>query len=276
LMRPAARDECADPCLRQFGKLRDAVCCRATRIEPKEEYVCDPCCEPAKPDANADEPCGHAQGPPIFLASITFTPDGKTQPKLDNQRRVLLGHHATKVDGINWVHGGFYQPEQADRLLHHGLRIHFSRGVRPETIQPGIMDVLLYMGGGNVCGDVKHLTAKIKPYKEKNKVHGVICEFGSLKRERLDPGDRIHIILRSAFILDECCRPLDGLHVGGWVPFRADPGPPIDHPPDRTPIPKDCEQRIGTFAAWASGTGFPGGNFESWFYVSDIKEGKAK
>jgi len=268
-IRPVALEACGDSKTCHFGKLRDSVCCSATLAEPADDYVCDPCCAPGQANAASDDSCCHGDGPPILLASITFTRDGNVK-EVDNRLRVLLGQHATKIVGVNWVHGGNYHPEQADLLLQHGLRIRFSRPVREATLQPGVVDVLLYMGGGSISGDVKHLTGKLKAEKDKTeKVIGLIYDFEKKKRERLDPGDRIHVIFRSAFVLDACCRPIDGLHVGGWVPRMEEAEKYVDHPPAPVHIPDDCVKRVGPFANWASGTGAAGGNFESWFYVSE-------
>jgi hypothetical protein len=153
------------------------------------------------------------------------------------------------------------------------LRIRFSREVHPDSIQPGIVDVLLYMGGGIICGDVKHLTGALRPDRDASgNTIGVIYDIEKIKRERLDPGDRVHVIFRSAFVLDACCRPIDGLHVGGWVPRFEEPSHGVHHPPSPHTTPRECLKRVGAFARWASGTGIPGGNFESWFFVSDSPE----
>jgi hypothetical protein len=126
------------------------------------------------------------------------------------------------------------------------------------------------MGGGQVSGDVKHFAGAIKPEYVNGNLIGLKYDFERGKRERLDPGDRIHVILRSAFILDECCQPIDGAHVGGWAPFvQLEGDDPDHHPKSPIKIPKECRERIGTFAHWRSGTGSPGGNFESWFSVSE-------
>jgi len=90
------------------------------------------------------------------------------------------------------------------------------------------------------------------------------------KADRIDPGDRVLIQLRSAFVLDRCCRAVDGEHIGGFVPQLPDyigQWPILNHPihpPCRRPEPHP-------FAHWTSGNGTPGGTFESWFYVGDTE-----
>jgi hypothetical protein len=76
-----------------------------------------------------------------------------------------------------------------------------------------------------------------------------------------EPGDRVHVTLRSAFILDTCCRPVDGAHVGGRVP--ALPSALVDA---NVPPPTTCASPPGRFGGWTSGGG-GAASFESWFFV---------
>jgi len=76
--------------------------------------------------------------------------------------------------------------------------------------------------------------------------------------------------VRCGFILDECCRPVDGLNVGGrvphigtdYMPCAAKPGPEVSIP---------CGVPPWGYAPWVSGTGTGGGTFESWIYVEDSR-----
>lgn len=95
-------------------------------------------------------------------------------------------------------------------------------------------------------------------------------DFGESKKERLSPGDRVFITLRGAFVLDHCCQPLDGVHVGGWVPLLKDSIEPGDGEIARPP--QACGQLRGTYNRWTSGNGVPGSSFESWFYVEEGQE----
>ncbi|MDH3445864.1 MAG: hypothetical protein OEN50_18210, partial [Deltaproteobacteria bacterium] len=75
----------------------------------------------------------------------------------------------------------------------------------------------------------------------------------------------IMIFVRAPRILDECCRPLDGAHTGGRTPFVKDE--------EFKDFKRDVEiteckwpPPFG-YGPWTSGTGAPGANFESWFYI---------
>src|SRR5262249_20078975 len=78
----------------------------------------------------------------------------------------------------------------------------------------------------------------------------------------LKVGDRVMVTLRSEFVLDECCRPVDGANVGGRVPLL-----PAYQNNDQ-PRPDVCAQppapRLGP---WTSGNGTGGSRFESWFFI---------
>jgi hypothetical protein len=79
--------------------------------------------------------------------------------------------------------------------------------------------------------------------------------------ESLNYGDRVLITLRSAFLLDNCCRPVDGTHVGGRVPLL--PGSPEAL---ATPTRTVCAVPPGGIGPWTSGAG-GAANFESWFWI---------
>ena len=85
--------------------------------------------------------------------------------------------------------------------------------------------------------------------------------------ETLEPGDRVLVMLRADFILDECCRPVDGENTGGRVPLLPEYAErfglyPLRHPHECCVPPKG-------YGAWTSGNGTPGGTFESWFYIRE-------
>jgi hypothetical protein len=87
-----------------------------------------------------------------------------------------------------------------------------------------------------------------------------------------DPDDRYIIIIRAPFILDECCRPLDGAHVGGRVPLIDD----REHGHHEAGHWDVCPKPPPGYGPWASGTGYPGANFESWFYVAEEDDEEIK
>ena len=69
-----------------------------------------------------------------------------------------------------------------------------------------------------------------------------------------EPGDRVVVVVRSAFILDECCRPVDGLNVGGRVPYRPNEK---HHPESPEPIEpcRHCQVPPWGYAPWSSAMG---------------------
>jgi hypothetical protein len=78
-------------------------------------------------------------------------------------------------------------------------------------------------------------------------------------RETLQEDDRVHITVRTAFLLDRCCRPVDGTHVGGRVPLIG------EHHPHPRPW---CGSPPSGVSPWTSGSGAGGDVFESWFFVA--------
>jgi hypothetical protein len=90
--------------------------------------------------------------------------------------------------------------------------------------------------------------------------------------ERPRPGDRIVVIVRCDFLLDACCRPVDGNHVGGRVAYvggAGGKGDPAEHAKGHPP------EAVCAGLRAASGIGSFGGSFESWFYIARDKEGPA-
>jgi hypothetical protein len=161
------------------------------------------------------------------------------------------------------VHGGTYTPEQAATLLGTdsttgGIEIRFSRPVWTETIVDGTVDVWVVEGGRGRAASINNksgtLVLPTMPTTDR-----VI--FHDDTKEDLNDGDRVLITLRSAFLLDNCCRPVDGAHVGGRVPLL--PGSP---PAQETPAPTICKVPPGGIGPWTSGAG-GAANFESWFWI---------
>lgn len=256
-VRPVLPETCGTARTCHYGKLRDSVCVKVTTEEPKPDERCGTCCE------DCDESCE-------LLARIEgFNPyEARPEIHIDmSVRRPLSTYRYNRVAGINWTHGGWYGHNGVDEMLHKGLRIKFTRPIHAQTIQPGVIDVLLYSGHGTIQGGVFHLHGTVKPwlaYGERG-ARGIAFDFGESRYERLSRGDRVMIILRGAFLLDYCCQPLDGAHVGGWVPFLEEHGVAADKTPE--PPPANCGQRRGTHGLWTSGAGVPGTSFESWFFV---------
>ncbi len=87
--------------------------------------------------------------------------------------------------------------------------------------------------------------------------------------ESIEYEDRLLIVVRTAFILDECCRPVDGVHVGGRVPLLPDSEELEDA--DEVAI-TECVYPPPGYGPWTSGSGTPGSTFESWIYVRSKPE----
>jgi len=259
-VRPVTADSCGGllpDCV--ASRLRDDFCIRVSWERPKHDESCSACRRPCC------DPC-------LLLAQITWTPE--LGLLIDNGvRRSLSQYVTTKVAGVSWVHDGTYRPADVDDMLRHGLKIEFSDEVHTTTLRRGVIDVWVIQGGGGRRGDIYSIPVHIEPSNPGGELsRSVRVHTGSHKSDRIDPGDRVLVQLRSAFVLDRCCRAVDGEHIGGFVPQLhdyVDHGPrvlnhPI-HPPCRPPEPHP-------FGRWMSGNGTPGGNFESWFYVGEDDE----
>jgi hypothetical protein len=242
------------------SRLRDDFCVRVSWEPPKHDHSCSPCMRPC------NDPC-------LTLARIGWNADDGLM--IDNSiRRPLAPFVTTRVKGISWVHGGIYRPEDVDDMLRHGLRIEFTDGVRTSTLRRGVLDIWVIQGGGGRRGDIYNIEATIEPsHPEGDFSHHLTARVLTHKADRIDPGDRVLIQLRSAFILDRCCRALDGEHIGGLVPTVGEHADRwhVLHPPPYAPC-RPPEPR--PFAPWTSGNGTPGGNFESWFFVGDNEDEK--
>jgi len=70
------------------------------------------------------------------------------------------------------------------------------------------------------------------------------------------------ITVRTAFLLDRCCRPVAGTHVGGKVPL-------IDASRAGEERTAGCAVPPSGVGPWTSGNGFGGDVFESWFFVKE-------
>ncbi|HSN28698.1 MAG TPA: hypothetical protein VLT45_20570 [Kofleriaceae bacterium] len=261
-VRPITADSCGGllpDCVP--SRIRDGFCVRVSWERPKHDDSCSACRRPCC------DPC-------LLLAEIAWTHhEGLV---IDNAvRRALAPYVTTKVAGISWVHDGTYRAGDVDDMLRHGLVIEFSDEVHTTTLRRGVVDVWVIQGGGGRRGDIYNAPVRIEPsnpggeYSRSVRVH-----VGGHKSDRIDPGDRVLVQLRSAFVLDRCCRAIDGEHIGGFVPQLHEyavhgPQPTNEaiHPPCHRPEPHP-------FGRWMSGNGNPGGTFESWFYVGEDDEAK--
>jgi len=258
-VRPITSDNCGGllpDCVP--SRLRDDFCIKVSWDPPPHDESCSPCNRPCC------DPC-------LALARISWSEE--LGLVIDNTlRRTISPYVTTKIVGVSWVHDGTYRPEDVDQMMRHGLEIKFSDAVHTTTLRRGVIDVWVIQGGGGRKGDIYSVPVDIEPSNKAGEFsHSVTARLRSQKADRIDPGDRVLIQLRSAFVLDRCCRAVDGEHIGGFVPQLPeciDHWPILNHPihpPCRRPEPHP-------FAHWTSGNGTPAGNFESWFYVGDDDE----
>src|SRR5262249_53955294 len=130
------------------------------------------------------------------------------------------------IKDVNWVHGFTYTQDDAHRLLRSGLEVHFTKPVRKSTVQPGIADFWVVEGGDGRSAEIYNLegTIEIDPVEEY--VYKLV--YRQKSKETLQDGDRLIFTLRTSFLLDHCCQPVDGEHIGGRVPYVGDHTPEID------------------------------------------------
>ncbi|HVO01305.1 MAG TPA: ABC transporter C-terminal domain-containing protein [Candidatus Cybelea sp.] len=272
--RPVVPDTCGSLADCNYGKLRDSVRFRVTLDPPATDERCEPCCS-----ACTDE-C-------LLLARVCWEGNPAIdEDDIDNSvRRPISLYPPTVITGISWKHGATYGPAAARDVLGtesdmggrtDGLEITFSRPVYAETLTPGVVDLWRIQGGRGLRGVISSIEGEYVGKPDE----GLITSFKyrDASGETLNDGDRVLIIIRADFILDACCRPVDGNHVGGRVPQLAAyqakaaeakyaaPGMQKTKPDDGN-CDGPCRVPPGGIGPWTSGNGTAGGSFESWFYV---------
>jgi len=280
-VRPVLPDACGATSDCAFSKTRDSLRIEVTATPPHHDHRCDTCCE-----CCADE-C-------LLIAKIECFIAGEPLPEShihNGVRRPLSTYDATTITGISWKHGHTYTQEEARRILgtdhdeddsQIGLEIRFSRPVRASTIHRGVLDVWVIEGGRGRAGDIYHKSGVFVHKPKDGYVDRIF--YRDTTRETLEPGDRVLIIFRADFVLDHCCRPVDGEHVGGKVPLLpeyehyhhehyGEEGQDEEQHHDGHRRSEECCTPPGRPGPWTSGNRIPGGTFESWFYIrEDEKE----
>jgi hypothetical protein len=267
--RPFELDECATSLRCHDARVAEGWRLTASWQRPAQDERCELCC------TGCEEAC-------LLLARIRVDPDRPVGPDdIDHSVRRRFGlYEPTVITGIGWRHAFTYSLNAADQLLGTndpaaGLEIRFSRPVRADTLEKGVVDLWRIEGGKGGRGEFRSLEPQlIVPAT----ADGLVDRFtiNNSSRERVQLGDRIFVVVRGAFILDSCCRAVEGAHLGGRVPRL--PGEseemrrvvdeeaktladgPDDKPPDA------CAHPPHGPVPWTTGAG---GNFESWFYISD-------
>ncbi|WP_369035237.1 hypothetical protein [Streptomyces adonidis] len=269
--RAVYNDACADTSDCEYGWTEECFTVRVTGCEPPADERCDTCCSP----------CEHKV---LWLARIDCAdwhePVREHQIHM-NVRRPFGRHVPTVITGVNWIHGHTYTIDEAKALLgtqneDGGLVVRFSDDVRTDSLRPGVVDLQVIEGGRGNSAGISYMRGEFtEPDVES-------CEFTQefryrqTTRETLQDGDRLTITVRAAFILDRCCRPVDGTHVGGRVPLidadshTADTADTTDTTDSEGAARHGgCDIPPSGIGPWTSGTGVGGDVFESWFFVKE-------
>jgi hypothetical protein len=264
-VRPAAMDACQITPGCQNARIRESYRIAISLERPEADDRCEFCC------TGSCDTC-------VLLAAIHVRSGHPIKPEdVDNSVRRPFGTYApTVITGINWHHGGIYSPQDAEALLgtgsnQGGLEIRFSRPIHVNSIKPGVVELLSFAGGRGVAGEITHITGRFVDLPPNGMVNRIL--YRDTTDERPRPGDRILVIVRCDFLLDACCRAVDGNHIGGRVPYIGPENANDDSTDGDEPEP--CSMMPGRGGAWTSGNGVAGGSFESWFFIERGKEAVA-
>ena len=256
--RPIVQDNCDLPQKCRYGRVREGYRFRASLTHQSPDPRCSNCCDPCEAEC-------------VVLARISWPVDDPLGPAdIDwGPRRDVSVYQPAVIDGISWVHGARYDPAGAKIVLGSerrghsrtdGIELHFSKPVSAETLQPGVVDLWRMQGGKGLAGVISQIEGSYVDKPDSGFVDSF--KFRDDSGETLNRGDRVLIQVRANFILDACCRPVDGDHVGGLVPQLAAYKDAVEAKclPTRPP----CADRP---QPWTSGNGRPGTTFESWFFI---------
>jgi hypothetical protein len=254
-MRPVLPDACGVPEDCVFGRVRDSFRIKVSLEPPEEDERCEACCEPC------EDAC-------LLLTRIkNFTPGGELTPQdIHNEvRRMITPYRYATVTGISWTHGAAYTIAEARALLGTdnntgGLEVRFSRPVRTSTLKKGVVDIWVVEGGRGRSADIYHLEGDYVGLPATETTDRF--RYRQITGEGLEVGDQVLIMVRTEFILDPCCKPVDGAHVGGRVPIISDYSNY-----DRSDYHGECVVPPTGIGPWTSGTGVPNGSFISWFFI---------
>jgi hypothetical protein len=253
-------DSCGGSAGCEYAWLQDSFCVRVTRTEPDNDGCGDPCCDSC--NESGPQAC-------VLLARIDNV--RRDQPLLAGAihpgvRRPLSRYRFTTITGISWQHGAHYSIERAAEILgaydeDGGLRMHFSKEVHARCLTGGVVDVQVTERSRRAGTYL--LEGQIQDRKDEDFTRHL--RWRQTSGESLEAGDRVLITVRTPFILDRCCRPVDGMHVGGRVPLlpSCEPAPPE---------PDFCPNPPLSAGPWTSGTGTGAGAFQSWFFVGENHE----
>jgi hypothetical protein len=261
--RTVFNSNCADTSDCDFGYTEESYVVRVTTQRPPRDERCETCCSR----------CEHKV---LWLARIDdvdwYQPVRADQIHM-NIRRFFGRRVPTVITGVNWRHGHTYSVNEAKELLgtqknSGGLVVQFSDDVRVDSLRPGVVDIQVIEGGAGRNADTWYMGGTFE--EPTGGEFARSFRFRQTTRETLQDGDRVLITVRAAFILDRCCRPVDGTNVGGKVPFtgraRAEAETETGHEPEHE---TGCGVPPSGIGPWTSGTGAGGDVFESWFFVTE-------
>ena len=261
-VRPVMPNACGATNECSYGKVRDAYRIALSATAPNPDRRCESCC------SCCEDAC-------LPLAVLRGYRKGEAASAIDNSiRRLLSTYPATAITGISWTHGATYTASEAADILGTpekapGLQVNFSRPVLTSTLLDGVMDLWVIEGGRTNRAGVFYLEGQFEDFGGAATVDSV--RFTYQGDETLDPGDRVMITIRCAFILDECCQPVDGVHVGGRLPL-IEAFKEFDR---ATPAPR-CALKPPGYGPWTSGAATPGSSFESWFFIESAKDAEKR
>lgn len=274
--RPAAGQECGPAAACVYGWTRESVRFLVTLDPPEEDTRCETCCEPC---CGHEQPCGSSStgGDCCCLLLARFNGFYPTKPlmaaAIDNWvRRPLTTYVTTKVKGVSWAHGATYSLDNATTILGNegdtksGFVVEFTRPVLAETITEGVIDVWVIQGPRGAAAQIQHLEGEFVDKPDSGPITRV--QYRRLADDSPDPGDRVLIQVRTNFILDACCRAVDGENLGGRVPLLDEFNERLKWDKTKRPKPVCVSPPPGhVYAPWKSGNGNEGGDFTSWFFV---------
>jgi hypothetical protein len=255
--RTVHNSACADNSDCECGWTDESYAVRVTKHRPPEDERCDTCCAR----------CEHKV---LWLARIEdlewYDPVRENQIH-ENVRRPFGRYVPTVITGINWKHGHTYTVEEARELLgtqkeEGGLVVRFSDDVRVDSLDPGVVDIQVIEGGAGRNANTWYMGGRFEEPARSGDEFTRHFRYRQTTRETLQDGDRVLVTVRAAFILDRCCRPVDGTNVGGRVPYLGDDRAETETRPG-------CVVPPSGIGPWTSGTGAGGDVFESWFFITE-------
>ena len=259
--QPVALDDCATTSQCQMAKIAESAQLIASLEKPEEDSRCEPCC------MCCDEAC-------LLLATVELSKEEPVaQEDIDNGARRRFGlYESTVITGVSWINGATYSRDTANEMLGWrdetgGIEIEFSRPIHVSSIVPGTVEILRVTGGGGLSGVYAAMEGEFVDLPENGMVNRI--RYRNTSRESVQEKDRVMVIVRAPFLLDACCRPVAGLHIGGRVPrlmleTNADTAARKEEERAGLPNLDHCIHPPQGPMAWTSNGD---GNFESWFWI---------